>query len=169
MTSPKDIAIRSVFVTQALGTMGVDPAWDAGLTAYLTCHARMVAQEEFGKSWYLNQNMNQIGLVKFGAAYLKERHDDSELNAARASYEAEQERINEAYYEPLWDASRKLALIPAPTIAAAIFKVMLIDLEELGNDSAMTVDCAEVVERDFARLMATPEKSRSVPGRRAAA
>lgn len=46
-------------------------------------------------------------------------------------------------------------LVPAPTIAAAVFKADLIHAEEAWNDSSFEADCMSIITSDFARLTAT--------------
>ncbi|NYH95955.1 hypothetical protein [Novosphingobium marinum] len=65
---------------------------------------------------------------------------------------AAEERWQKRYCEPFWDACRRLVQTPAPTITAATFKAMLIEAEEVWNDTELKADCMEIVEADFARL-----------------
>ena len=62
----------------------------------------------------------------------------------------------EDFCKPLWQAQRELAATPAPNLAAALFKVHLIEEAELDNDSVFQRDCMEIVQADFARLASAP-------------
>lgn len=48
-------------------------------------------------------------------------------------------------------------LVPAPTIAAAVFKADLIHAEDAWNDSTFDADCMQILTDDFARLTSKPQ------------
>lgn len=59
---------------------------------------------------------------------------------------------SDRYCEPVWQAERDLAMTPAPSIAAAIFKATMIEIEEVTYDTRFDADAMDVLHADFARL-----------------
>jgi hypothetical protein len=155
MAEISDITMRSAFTTQALATMGVDPEWDRCLADYLRlealqmtdmeCGAYAAAKEKALVEEYLLHERNGDGCrtrpeFKHDCRQIFEKDD-----AAYVIW-------SEAYADPYFQASRDLAQTPAPTLAAALFKVVMICREDLGNDTAMTRNAMEIVAEDLNRF-----------------
>lgn len=139
----------------ALATLGSDPTWDKALKAYLRADALQRADSEFGaldkasaafrrSRWALEDmyGPNWSGVPKATA----------EHQPAFAAMQAAEDRWAQTFCQVLWRTSRELALTPAPTIAAAMFKATLIEIEDLSNDCDFPADPMEVLQADFARL-----------------
>lgn len=78
-----------------------------------------------------------------------ERFNFARLQAAESVRE-------ESFLEPLWRAAAELVETPAPTIAAALFKISLTEFEDLSGGLYVTVDPMAVILDDLARLTGDP-------------
>jgi hypothetical protein len=157
MASITHITEHAGFTARALATMGTDPAWDQAVTKFLrtdalyrtdeTCgryndarekaqRAEMQIEEEFGRNWR-------------GIPAAQERWEPH----FAVMREAEDQQAAD-FLRPLWQAQRELAQTPAPTLAAAIFKVELIEAEDVWNDYALEGNAFQIVADDFARVCA---------------
>jgi len=156
MAQTSDLTLRSTLTTQALATMGVDPAWDAKVANYLACSSLSRADVEWGP----NARAEEVRALrryelkaKYGKDYAKNSDAKREAEAMQRASEADADVLSERRYRPMWRAACELAATPAPTIAAAVFKSLLIEIDECWNDSEMRGDCFDIVESDFARLV----------------
>lgn len=159
MSKSNDIEKRGAFLAQALATMGDARDWDIAVTNWVACYVRSVAQEEFGRYAKAHEMLEQFER-NMGSQHAGQwaivRKSNAEWQALKASHDAEQSRLVERYYGPLWQAGRELALVPAPTLSAAVFKALLIEREEIWNDSGFGADSIEIIEADFARVATVP-------------
>ena len=156
MNQRSDLIFPSTLATQALATMGVDPAWDAKVAEYLACSTMARANIEWGPHARRedDRKRRQFELkAKFGKGYAKHPDAQREVVALYKAGVADEDVMSERYYVPWWRAGRELAATPAPTIAAAALKALLIEMDELWNDSEMRGDCFDILEADFARLL----------------
>lgn len=146
---------RSTIHQEALATLGTDPAWDKALHSYLRADALQHADLEYGEvaKIRLRHEYEEIELAdKFGRDWKKHPGAKDEWNRIRAESDAADDRWTERYCRPLWRAANELALTPAPTLAAAMFKATLIETEEVWNDRDFPADAMDVLQSDFARL-----------------
>ena len=56
------------------------------------------------------------------------------------------------FLAPLWAAARALVQVPAPSIAAAVFKAVLVQHEDLNNDTMMESPPITFVSADLAQF-----------------
>lgn len=149
------IAQMSAYCQQAIATQRDCADWDKALNAYLAALALADADAEFGQfeqaeESHLDTCYELEG--KYGKSY---RSVPEAAELARFSYDrlrADEERFSEQRLDPLFEAARELARTPAPTIGAALFKVLMIEREDLGNDIYLSDEAMGIVEGDFARL-----------------
>lgn len=154
MATIDQIAGRCAYTAAALATLGADPAWDERLTTYLRADALQQAHSSFGPLARANEEHN-LECIKMEADYgLRWKSHPAANGTARsaAAAQAAEAEWTEQYCEPYWQAARDLAMAPAPTLAAALFKVRLIEWDELDNDGPMPRDCFVIVAEDMARL-----------------
>lgn len=146
---------RAQFHAQGLATIGLDPAWDRAVTEYIAADVRSRAHEEFGPL-ALQKDDADLGTIMAGMRLGKDWRDTDEGRAiahrfedATAAYEASMEKD---FYGPLWKAQRDLALAPAPSLPAAVWKAAAISLHEIWNDRTLETDLATVIDVDLARF-----------------
>lgn len=155
MATYETIARDCAFTTLALATMGTDRAWDARLAAYLRWQALTDADCDFGVLARACE-ANDLEQMRIEAAHGRNWRSIPKARAACAptadAAMAAESVWTAAYCEPCWQAARDLAMTPAPTLAAALFKVQVIQRDELDNDSKMPRDPMAIVIEDMARL-----------------
>lgn len=155
MSDYQIIANRLAQHQAGLATLGVDPAWDKAMHAYLRADALQHAAGEFGdlaKVRYRHQ-VEGIDLQgKYGRDWKLHPDGKKELSRINREIHEEDERWGERYCKPMWRAANELALTPAPTIGAAMFKASIMESEEVWNDRDFPADCMEILQADFARL-----------------
>lgn len=146
---------NSVFLQQAIGTQGANAEWDKALLAYVSAFTRCTADSEFGPHAIAYEAFLDVRAsleATHGKDFLKSP-DAAEINRIEyAKVQADEERMHKEHYSPMWKAARDLAKTPAPNLAAAAFKLTLIQREDLDNDKHMDREPMEIVEADFARL-----------------
>jgi hypothetical protein len=159
MAGLKSIAQRSVLTMQALGTLGVDPEWDALVTDLLRLDTLAHAEEEFGptnKRWDSRALERAFAEDRYGKGW--ESHPEVrpmlDLHAAEAI--ADEELKYQRYYRPLWAAQIAVAMATPPTLAAALYKAALIELAEVWSDADMQGDCMEILRADLHKVCSPP-------------
>lgn len=152
------ITYRAALTTQALGTLGASPEWDRALGEYLRREALDHADGAFGRTYEIQ---NEIGLKKHdfqdnrGEGYTTTPAMrvalDELINRGK-----EQDALSaKQFMMPHLNAAIELAKTPAPTLAAALFKVMLIDVEDLMDVVDADDDLMGIVQADMDRLAVT--------------
>jgi len=146
---------RAQFHAQGIATMGLDPAWDRAVTAYIAADVRSRAHEEFGPL-ALRKDGADLETIMAAVRLGKDWRDAKEgiaiarnFDVASAAYEAGMEKD---FYGPSWRAQRDLALTPAPSLSAASWKAAAISLHEIWNDRTLEDDLASVIDADLARF-----------------
>lgn len=150
-----NIAGRCAYAAAAIATLGADPEWDERLTAYLRLDGLQYAHVEFGPLARANEANSLVCMDLQGKYGPRWKSNPEAIVLAEPSIEAAQtaEAVWTAEYcEPYWQAARDLVLTPAPTLLAALFKIRLIEWDELDNDGILNRDCFEIVVADMARL-----------------
>src|SRR5690606_27089044 len=125
--------------------------------------SRRYADEEFGRlrdATVENDRQHILAEAKFGEHCLSNASARAALVPAMTALRSAEGKWSEQYCRPLWAAAVRLAETPAPTLPAALFKVDVIRLEELWNDSSMTRDVMEIISEDLARFVASPPQAR---------
>ncbi|QCI92134.1 hypothetical protein [Novosphingobium sp. EMRT-2] len=150
-----DIAARAAYATVALGTLGTCPIWDAAVSAYLCRLTLQNADAEFGS---LAKSIDETTRLSMS---MKQRHGerwcenpalaDTRSRIAREDLAANDQWTDD-FCRPLWRAANELAATPAPTLAAATFKALMIEYEEVWNDTNFSADCMDILQADFSRL-----------------
>lgn len=151
------ITKRAVMHSAALATLGSDPAWDKALNAYLRADTLQQADAECGALYAATDKFRRFGWSlesKYGPNWSNVPQAKAEHKPAYDEMQAAENKWAEVYCKPHWRASRELALTPAPTVAAAVFKANMIEHEDLPNDHEFPADCMEILHADFARLEA---------------
>lgn len=154
-TSWTDTVMHAQFNAQGLATMGVDPQWDRAVHNLVSADVLARAHEHFGPL-ELKRNEGQLQAMEAehrlgknwrehpeGKPFWETLCDEGTVN---------DQQMTELYYNALWEAQRQLALTPAPTLAAALFKAAVIEMNDVWNDSQIDADCIELIEADLARL-----------------
>lgn len=155
MTNYPNLAGHCAYTAAALATLGAAPEWDARLTEYLRLQALQEAHSLFGPL----SRAEEANAIEHGQAEARHGPNWRNVPAALASVSvtaaaalAVEDQWTQEYCRPFWRAARELACTPAPSLQAALFKVRLIEWEEIDNDAEMTRDCFEIVAEDMARL-----------------
>jgi len=150
-----DPVARAQFHAQGLATVGLDPAWDAAVTAYIAADVRTEAYAEFGPL-ALEKEAADLDCSHAGFEYGKNWRDTAEGRAIAGRYEEASDALEaamlERFYRPLWAAQRTLALTPAPSLAATVWKAAAIKLHESWNDPTLERNLAEAIGADLDRV-----------------
>jgi len=162
MARINQITYRAAYNSLALSTLGACPVWDAALKRFLATNCLQHADIEHGA---LSQASEQAAFerMRLESLYGSKWRGDPRAKPAVArlneAYAAADNAWTEKFAEPYFQAVRDLVLVPAPTIAAAVFKADLIYAEEAWNDTGFEADCMQILQDDFARLTAIPDRS----------
>lgn len=141
--------------SQAAATMGGDAAWDAAVTRFLSCFSLWQADEHYGAYAKADEEWERSKMSmesRYGKGWERCPAAAAESKLSRDVMKAAEDQHHEKYIAPYWAALRGLAETPAPSILAAAFKSLLIQYEEIWNDSEMAFDCMQIVTADFTRL-----------------
>lgn len=157
MVSVTIAAERATLTAQALATMGVDPTWDRCVTALLAAEVRAWAQEEYGEIAERRNELDTERLTleaKHGKGLLYNHSaTGSALSRIAVAEAACDEDMSNGFYAPLWQAQRDLAMTPAPTLGAALYKASMISLHDVWNDPGMDGHCIEIIDQDLAKFV----------------
>ena len=139
----------------ALSSTG-SPEWDRRFARWLMLDGLARADIDFGACARANE-AHELVKLRIEETYGRDWRSDPEATKEReATWKdvttADDQRSTELL-EPLWQAAIDLALVPAPNLPAALFKIELIKREELDNYTAMTRDPFEIVAEDMANLI----------------
>lgn len=155
MVDPNSMTARLIFKQAALATVGIDAAWDKALQRYLRCETLYNASEAFGPM-AKDQERHTLETIDIQAEYGRDWKGNVEAmrrhEASFASLRAAEDRQIRDFAQPFWRAAEELALTPAPTLAAAMFKAAVMEQDDVGNNRDFPADCMEVLQGDFARL-----------------
>jgi len=150
-----DPVARAQFHAQGLATMGLDASWDSAVTAYIAADIRAVAHAEFGPL-ALEKEAADLERIRASSEYGNGWRETEEGGAIARRYgeaiDALAAAMLEGFYRPLWAAQRALALAPAPSLAAAVWKAAAISLHESWNDPTLEVNLAEAIDADLDRV-----------------
>ena len=144
--------------TTAIVNLSADRTeWDKRLATFLRLQALSHAWEEYGEPMKLREVTDRIELdleFRFGRNWRKDAPPEAlaEWRTATDRVVREEEQTTERFYRPLWTAQVALASTPAPDLAAALFKIELIEREEVWNDGDLKNDAFEIVAADIERL-----------------
>lgn len=155
MSMVADMSYKLALISQAVATLGADSVWDEAVSGFLRTFSLWQADQEFGAKAKADNDWAWHRIAFEGRCGKEWRHCEeiaAEVNDAEAASQAAEDIHHEAFVAPYWKALRDVATTPAPTIAAATFKQLLIQAEEVWNDSAMKSDCMKIVQDDFSRL-----------------
>lgn len=162
MASIDQITMRAAYNSLALSTLGACPIWDAAAKCFLAANCLQLADLDHGALAQASERSAQERIRLESLHGRNWREDPRARQATGRLVEAERaadDAWHKQFTEPFWKAIRDLVLVPAPTIAAAVFKADLIHAEEAWNDSAFEADCMQILQNDFARLTAMPDCS----------
>lgn len=146
-------AMRPVLLSTAPFADGC--RWNKAMANYLRADALNRAEEAFGA---LAQATNASDLLhmeleqQFGPGFRSVPEARARMEEADARSPHSDDDHLEVFCRPLWNAQRELALTPAPNLAAALFKVHMIEEAEVWNDCHLGADPMAIVQDDFARL-----------------
>lgn len=155
METHLQIAAQCAFTNAALVTIGSDPVWDARLSEYLRLWALTNAECDFGALAKANnacewEHTRLKGI--HGPGWRSKPAADAACAPTSEAALAAENAWTKNLCKPYWQAARDLAMTPAPTLSAALFKVQVIKWDELDNDCHMTREPMEIVAEDMARL-----------------
>lgn len=150
-----DPLARSQFHTQAIATMGIDPAWDRAVLNYIAYEIRAKADEHYGPDELASHDRQREAddlSQRLGPKW-REHPEGRLISEAMTadSRRAEDDRSTN-FYTPMWESCRQLVAVPAPSLAAVAFKAAIIELHEVWIDSLFEGDCIAVLDADLARL-----------------
>jgi len=152
---PNSMTARLTFKQAGLATMGLDAAWDRAVQRYLRCETLYYASEAFG-AMAKDQERHTLEKIAIEAEFGRDwkakpeavqRHDASLTKLRRA----EDQQVRE-FAQPYWRAAGELALTPAQSLAAAMFKAAVMEQDEVDNNRDFPGECMEILQADFARL-----------------
>lgn len=132
-----------------------DARWNAAAATYLLRDGLALADRTFGdyaKASVAFDHAKAEIEAKFGKNFRAVAGGSEAFDPVWDQMQAAGDTQYQDFLAPLWAAARELALTPAPTLAAALFKVEVIRHEELDNDIYMTRDPMQLVAEDMARL-----------------
>lgn len=155
MADNATITMRAAYTAQALATMGSCPIWDAALADYLRKEALDFADYEFGKMNVARETagLEELRLAeKYGKCWLRNAEARAEWQPSFEVLMRAEDEYRDNFSEPHWDAARRLMEANAPTLAAALFKVMMIQREELEREGEVDERCMAFVIDDMARI-----------------
>ena len=141
---------RYHLTTLALSTLGTCPRWDASLTAYLSAQELQHAFSEWGPKGQADDDCDAHRYehgTKSLAPAAKTKSD-----RLKAEYKRQEEHWETHLLPPMYETTRALLDVPAPNVAAAVFKATMIDVDEAWNDALYEADCYQIIRNDFARL-----------------
>lgn len=138
------------------------PDWNRAFTAYVAAVALNSADFAFGAlsiasdRWTLAKaKMEREHGIRPKHGY-KHGNVEAAYKAATEELQYAEESYSANFGEPLWDAAEKLALTPAPTLQAALFKIEVIKRDELYCHTTVISDgvggAMALVQRDFDNL-----------------
>ena len=134
-----------------------DPEWNKRMSDWLRLNALSRANIHFGPMGKASAEYDRARYdveQKYGRNWLANDAARAEIEPESDRVDAEEEAITRDFFEPMEAAAIKLAIHPAPNIAAALFKIELIKREELYGTRDMPHDAWDVVTEDMARLAA---------------
>ena len=155
MSNLEQINSRLAMQSAALATMGACLVWDAAVSRWLRWSVLAAADLEYGAMSQADEESIRR------RASLEERHgqgwrDLPHLKATVTTHlragEQASERWTDDYCRPQWEAAREVTTTPAPTVAAAVFKAMLIESDEVWCDGNFNGDAMAILHADFARV-----------------
>lgn len=155
MIDPNSMTARLTFKKAGLDTMGLDAAWDRALQRYLRCETLYYGAGAFGPlaKEQERHTLEKIAIEeKFGRGWKAQseaakRHEVSFAGLIKA----EEDHVRQ-FAEPYWRAANELALTPAPSLAAAMFKAAVMEHDEIDTNRDFPGECMEILQADFARL-----------------
>lgn len=151
----KDTVLHAQFNVQGLATMGVCPAWDSAMHNLIAADVLSRAHEQFGPlELARNARERDVMLMEQRLGkYWREHPEGKPVWDRLCELGTEDDRqMTERFYNALWDAQRQLALTPAPTLAAALYKAVVIEMHDVWNDAHLDADCIELLAADLARV-----------------
>lgn len=155
MSNLEQINSRLAMQSAALATMDACPAWDAAVSRWLRWCVLAAADGEYGALSKANEESCRRRMCleeRYGKSWRDLPHLKATASAHFRTGEEADKRWTEDYCQPLWEAARALAVTPAPTVAAAVFKGMLIESDEVWNDIQFPDDPIAILHADFARV-----------------
>lgn len=144
----------SAFLQHALSTLGSGPEWDKALIAYVAAFAKASADYEFGDFRHAiekYQDGNNALEKACGREYRSTKEGAAVADLLYDEYQKAERQRDTQFLAPLWAAARALVQVPAPSIAAAVFKAVLVQHEDLDNDTMMDKPPITFVAADLAQ------------------
>lgn len=129
--------------------------WDERMAAYLRADALFRAVQSFGLMAEMDQDSSLEDYkleCRYGAGFRSHPEVRPRLRKRYREHELIEARLVRDYSEPLWQAIRDLVDTPVPDLAAALFKIELIEREDVKLDADFKRDVFEVVAEDIASL-----------------
>lgn len=127
-----------------------DASWDAAFAEWMRRDALADADLAFGAYAVAISDDNDTRAAiasRYGSGFQTNPAARAELDASFAAVsKAEEIRMRE-YLEPMWAAAMRLVEMPAPNLAAALFKIEVIKREDLG-----AFDVMDLVKADLAAV-----------------
>lgn len=144
------------FTSAAIATLGACRTWDAALTRYMSAMTLCEADSRYGAYGRAEDAAAEVraGIIqRFGDDYRNAPEAQPEWQAMFSQLDAATTAWSARFCAEQDAAALALAQTPAPTLAAATFKHMLIMREELQQSEAFPARCMDTLTNDFARLV----------------
>jgi hypothetical protein len=166
-----DIAFEAAFNATILA--GISPAattdpirakWNAVMAEYLRLETLAEADRGFGEYFLATAAYDgeRADLEhEFGKGYKSHPAGAIRANMAFDALSCAEERRQEIFLRPLWEAEEGLGLTPAPDLQAAMFKLVLIKRHDLRQNATFPARAMAVIREDMARLTRQTRHHRS--------
>lgn len=136
-------------------TQSGDATWDQLFTIWLRRQALSRAAERLGPIYSASEEVGICECLlegRFGKGWRGAPEANAEIAPLYDKLLATEEALARDYFDPVTYAAVDLAMHPAPNLAAALFKIEMIQREELRNYEPMPRSPWEIVLEDMARL-----------------
>lgn len=134
-----------------------DSEWDRRFAAYVVRKSLTIGETSFGAFARADEahRLEAVRIHELFGGKSGDQEPEALRSASSANMAAAERAFVREYCEPMWRAAADLVLTPAPNLVAALFKVALIQVEDLDNDGYTNRDAMEIVLEDVARLGAS--------------
>lgn len=159
MSTIEALTNRATFIALGTQALGGSHEWDRAVRKYLRADALQHADSQVGAYAKVTEEATRDRIVlqgQYKSRKISNVDHGAALDRISTIEEEASTRWTADYLEPYWAAARELALTPAPTFVAALFKEQVMFREDLANDTEFGSDCMAILRSDFERLSKEP-------------